>query len=403
MKNFAILRHVAWGVVALIMLLLLATPFPVLGQAESTGLCVKNPGNPVLVPGVSGTWDAQAVGRQSVIYNGTAYDMWYTSETNLQIGLASSKDGLHWTKFPTPVLTPGPNGSWDQGGVEGPSVVWNGTVFMMYFTGSNGTLASDIGVAFSRDMIHWHEYASNPVLVRTPNSFDAVSVKYPDVLFENSSYQMWYTARNATNVGYTIGYATSSDGLHWKKYPGNPVITPLSAETITYVAARYSSVVKIGSTYVMAFLLTVPRDDLSFAISPDGMHWNVSKTVLLTNTNSTADWDYTPYYPSMIVKGNIIMLYYSGESTSIPPLPSIGLAYCSLSINPTIATNTVTSTTTVTTTLASTQATTLYSTVTSSITPAVAKPMDSDVPYEIAIVILTIGLGVSIVWTLQKR
>ena len=339
------LRRLARWSFLLLIVLLLGAPLQVLGQTELVGsACSKYAGNPILVPGASGAWDAQAIGRQSMMYNGTGYNMWYTSEPSLQIGFASSKDGLHWTKYPLPVLTAGPKGSWDQGGVEGPSVVWNGTTFLMYYSGSNGTLASDVGIAFSKDMLHWQKYAGNPVLVRTPNSFDAVSVKYPDVLFNNSSYQMWYTARSATNVGYTLGYATSSDGLLWKKYPDNPVITPNSAGTAAYVAARYSSVVRIGSAYVMAFLLTVPRDDLSYAVSPDGIHWNVSKTILLTNTNSTADWDYTPSYPSLVVLGNTLLLYYSGESNSIPPYPSIGLAYCSLSTNSPTSTSYATST-----------------------------------------------------------
>jgi predicted GH43/DUF377 family glycosyl hydrolase len=302
-------------------------------QSPSAPVCAKYQGNPVLVAGANGTWDQQAIGRESVLFNGTTYNMWYTSLSSLQIGYASSKDGLNWKKYPSPVLTAGPKGFWDQGGVESPSVIWNGTVYLMYYGGSNGTFASDIGVAFSHDMIHWQKYSANPVLVRTPNSFDAYSIKYPGALYDNSTYRIWYTARSQAGVNDSLGYATSTDGLHWIKYSDNPVISTKMAAWHIYVAARYTSVKRIGSAYLMVFLFTDLSDDMSFATSLDATHWNVSSTILLTNTGSTADWDFVPYQPSLVVHGDTLYLFYSGgDRVPSSTYDAIGLAYCDLAI-----------------------------------------------------------------------
>jgi len=303
---------------------------PLKGQSQTT--CVKSSSNPVLTPGPQGSWDYNQVGRESVLYNGSQYNMWYSSsDTQLSIGYASSKDGIHWVKQPAPVLTRGSNGTWDAGGVEGPSVLWNGTLFLMYFTGSSGTLASDIGVAFSKDMIHWTKYEGNPIVSRTPNSYDRLSVKFANVVFDSGAYKMWYDSRPSIGDLGEISYATSGDGLHWSKYPGNPVVTATTSGRAIYAAARYPSVVRIGESLVMFLLFTNQTDDISFAVSADGVNWVSDDQILLTNSNSTTDWDYVPYYPSVIREGSLILMWYSGQPESqLTPAPSIGLAYCSL-------------------------------------------------------------------------
>ena len=52
-------------------------------------------------------------------------------------------------------------------------------------------------------------------------------VFYPTVLKTGSQYRMWYgaywTARPQTTA---LGFATSEDGLIWRKNPNNPVFTP---------------------------------------------------------------------------------------------------------------------------------------------------------------------------------
>ena len=42
---------------------------------------------------------------------------------------------MNWQDFPSPVLTPGPPGSWDDANVYAPCVVRDGGTYHMWYTG----------------------------------------------------------------------------------------------------------------------------------------------------------------------------------------------------------------------------------------------------------------------------
>jgi predicted GH43/DUF377 family glycosyl hydrolase len=334
----------------------------------SQQVCVRYPGNPVLTqypfPGSNGTF------REAVLKNGSTFDMWFTVEMGnyLAVGFAQSNDGVSWIPLQGPVLEHGMNGSWDSGGVYSPSVVWNGSYYLMYFTGVQNTLSSrSIGMAYSRDATHWQEYPKNPVLVPGPGHYDSTYVRSSDVLYDGREYSMWYSgapsSNSSTSRGYpvAIDFATSPDGIHWSKYMGNPVLTgdgwPAGADT--------PSVVRINQTYVMAFGTSY----ITYATSIDGIHWNWGHTDLLTGTNIPSNWEGSVIDPSIVITNTSMMLWYAGTGFFTPPQPppprpSIGLAYCSLVLLPTtkVVTTSVTRTNVATNTLVTT--TTYLSTTT---------------------------------------
>ena len=87
-----------------------------------------------------------------------------------RIGLAESKDGLHFTKRPTPVLFPDDDDQksheWT-GGCEDPRVVEtdDGGYLLMYTQWNHKT--ARLASATSRDLIHWTKHG--PVLAKTSN------------------------------------------------------------------------------------------------------------------------------------------------------------------------------------------------------------------------------------------
>jgi predicted GH43/DUF377 family glycosyl hydrolase len=77
-----------------------------------------------------------------------------------RIGLAESKDGIHFEKYPTPVLYPSndPYSIYDApGGCEDPRVVVteDGTYVMAYTSWNYKT--PRLSIAFSKDLIHWEK------------------------------------------------------------------------------------------------------------------------------------------------------------------------------------------------------------------------------------------------------
>src|SRR5260370_38458653 len=97
----------------IILALTLANGVAPVASQPVVGLCQPSGGNPVLAGGIAGSWDGgQAIGRQSVMLDGSAFKMWYSSiasdSSPYQIGDPPSIDGIYWTKYPPPVLLPGP-------------------------------------------------------------------------------------------------------------------------------------------------------------------------------------------------------------------------------------------------------------------------------------------------------
>ena len=118
----------------------------------------KYPQNPIM-SGTPGQWDGGSVNDEWVIQDGGQYKMWYGGQTTVggnvtayQIGYATSPDGIHWTKYVgNPVLTTGPPGTWDSLYVHIPTVIRNGSSYIMYYKGQSTpvSLSGSPGMATS--------------------------------------------------------------------------------------------------------------------------------------------------------------------------------------------------------------------------------------------------------------
>jgi len=157
------------------------------------------------------------------------------------IGLATSPDGIHWTRSgPQPVLSPGNPGDWDGLFIADPTVLFDGTSYFMWFTGADTTWQARIGFATSPDGFTWTKYGGNPILTGgnpQPNySWEGFGVACPTVLKRNNKFEMYYCgvswwdfADNGVIDTIKNGYATSTDGSNWVKDPQNPIFNTYSA------------------------------------------------------------------------------------------------------------------------------------------------------------------------------
>jgi len=389
--------------IALLLLLIggLLPELEVASSVQTSEICSKYAGNPVLVPGSAGQWDSLTpsgggVGRTSVLFNGTTYLMWYSSLGNIAgIGLATSADGVRWAKAGAPVLPPRASGSWDDFAVYAPSVVWNGTSYLMYFTGENSSGAFRIGLAFSTDGLHWREYAGNPVLVTGPANYDSLYVRYPSVIYENHGYKMWYTGhppRTPSGTSSNVDLATSDDGVHWTKYLGNPILPSNTQPSSGLVYARTPAIAKLGSPFLMAVEIEFGR--ISYATSNDGISWSVGGTLLLNESVGSA-WDAQTSFPSVIWAGNRILLWYTGDNGTNSATFAVGFATC-----PLIVVNSVMST--VSTVTSSAQITiTKTSITTQTLTQVVESPESPEL--EVAIVAFAISFAVAVALLVIQR
>jgi hypothetical protein len=200
---------------------------------------IPHPG-PVLHVGGPGEWDRDGVETVCVIKDVEAphserYKMWFYGENPdyTAIGYATSSDGINWTKYAkNPVLLPGPAGSWDAA-ICGPTVIKDYDAppserYKMWYTGLKIEFIGEIsvtwaiGYATSPDGINWTKYPGNPVLEQgPPGAWDAYFVCEPSVIKTRGMYEMWHSGapghENFDPINVSIGYATSNDGINWKK------------------------------------------------------------------------------------------------------------------------------------------------------------------------------------------
>jgi hypothetical protein len=113
---------------------------------------------PVLRRGAAGTWDAGALDFPSVLATDPGYAMFYSAipsnrSTEGSIGLATSPDGVAWTKADAPVAEAGLCGGFDERAIHQPRVVAVPDGLVMVYAGYAGDANSRPGVGFadSRD------------------------------------------------------------------------------------------------------------------------------------------------------------------------------------------------------------------------------------------------------------
>lgn len=120
-----------------------------------------------------------------------------------------------WTFEEAPILTPGPEGSWDDGGLQWPSVVRIGDQLAIFYTaldqvrGRTGAIGMAVleGATWTKREL--------PVLVASED-WELGSVDRPRVVATATGLVMVYAGLDLTSRGL----ATSEDGVTWEKVPG---------------------------------------------------------------------------------------------------------------------------------------------------------------------------------------
>ena len=168
---------------------------------------------------------------------------WLFSAISSAMGVAHSPDGINWTKdVNNPILTKGNVGDWDGTWVESPAVVYdyniNGPYKMWYNGVDTTTWKVQIGLATSMDGVSWVKHTGNPVLPSGNwGSYDDMWAGTPAVLYDGNIFEMWYSSTAAASYNVNTGafdtvgicYATSTDGTNWTKHPLNPLFHTFTA------------------------------------------------------------------------------------------------------------------------------------------------------------------------------
>jgi predicted GH43/DUF377 family glycosyl hydrolase len=197
------------------------------GKTWRTGLATSSDGlhwqkqGMILAPDPQ-SWEGPYIAANgAALFDGREFRYWYQAgpRAEPQIGLAHSSDGRTWRKEPAPVLPLGPRGSWDERAVADPYIFTAPPYLYLFYLGQDRARQQRLGVARSRDGIHWEKLRSNPILeLGDPGSFDENGLGEPAVWRARGFYWMVYTGRDVQE-NRRLGLARSTDGVHWQKLP----------------------------------------------------------------------------------------------------------------------------------------------------------------------------------------
>lgn len=166
-----------------------------------------------------------------------------------RIFLAESADGRQWRQRGMVLEDPSANH------VNDPSVVRVGQLYFMYYTRAAVDVRDDISLATSDDGVNWTKHGT-VLLPGDEGQWDSLLVGRPSVLVEDGLFRMWYDGRKDLPIGApatgvptsssstrAVGYAESRDGFTWRRRP-----TPVFGQDAGGV-----HVARIGERYVMTY------------------------------------------------------------------------------------------------------------------------------------------------------
>jgi predicted GH43/DUF377 family glycosyl hydrolase len=217
----------------------------------------------------------------------TDWHLWYSGiSVNGQeaIGYARSTDGINWQRVQSdPVLTA--TEDWEGNFLDVSSVILNGNTFYLYYWSPghyDPPRIKRIGLATSTDGIHWtkkgivlDEYPAilNEASDQGGSGVDAAKVFY---LEEERKWVMIFTAFGTTNVWN--GLAESLDGIHWRKthaplYQGDGC---LNRKGIGFHQNTLRGVQRIGSCWVAisSSIGSDQREVFMPAVADSLTHWH---------------------------------------------------------------------------------------------------------------------------------
>jgi len=173
-------------------------------------------------------FESKAVYNPSVIIENNTIYMLYRAESlydkcSGKIGLAWSKDGIHFQRKPKPVLFP--EYDYEKMGCEDPRIVkFNNTFYMFYVANRGSFKGIHIALASSNNLINWNKHG---LIKMDLADWDSDMIKAGSIcpVKINDKYIMYFLGQKK-EWNTSVGLAFSDDLITWKEYKNNPVIIP---------------------------------------------------------------------------------------------------------------------------------------------------------------------------------
>jgi predicted GH43/DUF377 family glycosyl hydrolase len=250
----------------------------------------------------------------SVLKDGEVYRMWVSWRPKQSVALVESKDGMKWDGPPKIVLGPRTETGWEED-INRPVVIKRESGYHMWYTGQDQG-RSAIGYATSADGVAWKRMSEKPVL-SPDRPWEKVALMCPDVIWDPEAklFRMWYSGGEQYEPD-AIGYATSPDGIHWTKSVNNPIFKSDPKLEWEHYKVTACQVVKDEEWYLMFYIgfRDIDHAQIGVARSKDGIgNWERLPANPIVRPTPEG-WDHDACYkPYAIFDGQKWLLWYNGR------------------------------------------------------------------------------------------
>jgi len=224
----------------------------------------------------------------------------------------------HWTHAPWTRLSPDPiispqGNAWEAAGTFNPAVILHHGKFVMLYRAQDKDGTSRLGYAESSDGVHFSR-RPQPVLSPETDYEKDGGVEDPRLVKFGDTYYLTYTGYNRKDAQLCL--ATSKDLLHWQR---RGVILPAYKGHWNVGWTKSGAIVpeKVNGRYWMYFLGTSAdkTDQMGLASSTDLIHWTeATDSPVLPRRPGQFDSRVVEPGPSPIVtKDGIVMVYNAAD------------------------------------------------------------------------------------------
>lgn len=153
-------------------------------------------------------------------YPGIGYE---SGPASIGIAWCEDEDLKRWHRLERPIMVPEEKYPWESGGLYKECLVEKDGIFYMLYNAkdspADGSLwLEQIGLATSKDLIHWEKYPQNPVLKVSEGGIDSQFISDPFVVSDGDLWINFYYTFDGIIARGNVGY--SRDLIHWEKYGG---------------------------------------------------------------------------------------------------------------------------------------------------------------------------------------
>jgi predicted GH43/DUF377 family glycosyl hydrolase len=182
--------------------------------------------NPILSP--QSGFTSKGIYNPTVIQEGDTLYMFFRGEAHERItgriGIATSKDGIHFTLNPKPLIQP--DSPFDKFGCEDPRIVKLGDTYYLTYVGNCGEYrGGNICLATSRDLLNWKKHGS--LLQPKEGRWNSGQVKAGAILPTKikGKFVMYFMGEEKP-WSTSIGVAYSEDLFNWYEPIEEAVVMP---------------------------------------------------------------------------------------------------------------------------------------------------------------------------------